>query len=110
MEKLRQIGAVTLLGLQTIPSRLGPALVIVIGMACTVGASVSILSMTTGFLQTMENTGRADRAIILSSGSNFEYASNISRPNSLTIADVRGIKRTADDKPIASAEILTGAT
>jgi putative ABC transport system permease protein len=107
MSAFRQIGAVTLIGLRNIPARLGPSLVIVVGMACVVGVFISILSMSTGFIRSVENTGRADRAIVLSQGSLFEYASFISRDNALTIADAPGIAKTSDGKPIVSADALS---
>ena len=107
MDILKQIVAVTRMGLSTIPQRLGPSLVVVIGMACAVGALVSVLSMSTGFMQTATSTARTDRAIILSEGAQFEGGSTISRANAVTIADAPGIKKTADGKPIMSAEIFT---
>ena len=105
--RFRQIVAVTALGLRTIPERLGPSLVIVIGMALVVGVTISILSMSVGFMRTVNNTGRIDRAIVLSRGSQFEFASALSRDNALTIADAPGIKLAADGKPIVSAEYLS---
>jgi putative ABC transport system permease protein len=42
---LRQIASVTRISLRAIPQRLGPSLVVVVGMACVVAVTVSILSM-----------------------------------------------------------------
>jgi putative ABC transport system permease protein len=95
------------MGLRTIPDRLGPSLVIVIGMALVVAVTISILSMSVGFMRTVNNTGRTDRAIVLSHGSQFEFASSLSRENVLTIADAPGIKLAGDGKPIVSADYLT---
>jgi putative ABC transport system permease protein len=106
MNAIRQIAAVTLMGLREIPNRLGASSVVVVCMACVVGVVISILSMSTGFMQTIDNTGRADRAIVLSQGSLYQFASSISRNNALTIADAPGIKKTRDGKPIVSAEAL----
>jgi putative ABC transport system permease protein len=105
--RFRQIVAVTALGLRTIPDRLGPSLVIVVGMALVVGVTISILSMSVGFMRTVNNSGRIDRAIVLSHDSQFEFASALSRENALTIADSPGIKLGGDGKPIISAEYLT---
>jgi putative ABC transport system permease protein len=104
---IRQIVAVTAMGLRAIPHRVGASLVIVIGMALVVCVTISILSMSVGFMRTVHNTGRIDRAIVLSHGSQFEFASAISRDNMLTIADAPGIKIGGDGKPIVSAEYLT---
>ena len=107
LERLRQIVAVTAMGLRAIPERVGASLVIVIGMALVVAVTISILSMSVGFMRTVQNTGRIDRAIVLSHGSQFESASALSRDNVLTIADAPGIKTAGDGKPILSAEYLT---
>lgn len=104
---IRQIVAVTAMGLRAIPDRVGASLVIVIGMALVVGVTISILSMSVGFMRTVHNTGRIDRAIVLSRGSQYESGSAISRDNMLTIADAPGIKFGGDGKPIVSAEYLT---
>jgi putative ABC transport system permease protein len=106
MTSLRQLAAVTLLGLRTIPDRLGASLVVVVGMACVVGVFISILSMSTGYMQIVAKTGHNDRAMVLSQGSLFEYVSFISRGNALTIADAAGVKKTADGKPIVSPDSL----
>ncbi len=92
------------LGLRTIPSRKGASLVIVIGMACAVGALVSIQSMSAGLNRQLNNNGRADRALVLSRNAVFEFPSAIAAEDVPTITDAPGIKRTPDGKPIASAE------
>jgi putative ABC transport system permease protein len=107
MSALRQILAVTSIGLRALPRRLGPSLVVVVGMACVVAVTISILSMSTGFMRTVHSAGRPDRVIVLSHNSQYEFASSISRENALTIADAPGVKRAADGKPIVSAEALT---
>jgi putative ABC transport system permease protein len=107
MRALRQIIAVTSIGLRAIPQRPGASLVVVVGMACVVAVTISILSMSTGFMRTIHNSGRSDRVIVLSHNAQFEGASSISRENVLTIADAPGVKRAADGKPIVSADALT---
>jgi len=106
MRALEQIAAVTLLGLRTIPNRLGASLVVVVGIACVVGVFISILSISAGYMETIAKTGRGDRAIVMSEGSLFEYGSFISRANALTIADAPGIKKTEGGRPIASADTM----
>lgn len=106
MNAIRQVVAVTLIGLRAIPQRLGPSLVIVVGMASVVAVTISILSMATGFMRTVNSAGRADRALVLSRNSNFENASSISRDNVPIIADAPGVRRGTDGKPIISAETL----
>ena len=107
LRQIRPILAVTAMGLRAIPDRLGASLVIVIGMALVVAVTTSILSMSMGFMRSVHNTGRIDRAIVLSHGSQYEFASELSRGNVLTITDAPGIKIGVDGKPIVSAEYLT---
>ena len=76
-------------------------------MACVVAVTISILSMATGFMRTINSTGRADRALVMSRNAQFENASSLSRENVLKIADAPGVRRTAEGKAIASAEALT---
>ncbi len=107
MNAVRQIIAVTMIGLRAIPQRLGASLVIVVGMAGVVAVTISILSMSTGFMRTIHNSGRPDRVIVLSHNSQYEFGSSITRENALTIADAPGVKLAADGKPIVSAEALS---
>jgi putative ABC transport system permease protein len=106
MNAVRQILAVTAIGLRAIPQRLGPSLVVVVGMACVVAVSISILSMSTGFMRTVGSTGRADRALVLSRNSQYEGASSITRENVPVIADGPGIRKAADGKPIVSTDYM----
>jgi putative ABC transport system permease protein len=106
MSALRQIGAVTAMSLRSLPQRLGTSSVIVIGIAGVVAVVVSVLAMATGFQHTVANTGQADRALVLRGGSDSELASSVSRENVLTIMDAPGVRRNADGKPVASAEVV----
>jgi putative ABC transport system permease protein len=104
---LSQITSISAMNLRSVPQRLGTSFVIIIGIAGVVAVLLSVLAMATGVMQTIANTGRADRAIILRGGSNAELSSVLSRDNATTIMDAPGVKRDADGKPIASAESLT---
>lgn len=102
----KQTAAVTAMNLRSIPQRIGTSWVIVIGIAVTVAVLVSVLAMVAGFSKTLANTGRPDRAIVLRGGSVAELSSTISRDNTITIMDAPGVKKDADGKPIASAEMV----
>lgn len=106
MQALRQIVAVTSMNLRTIPARLGSSLVVVIGMACAVGALVSILSMSAGFVRTMTATGSPNRAIILSDGALGEWGSTISRETVNTVTDMPGVKNDPVFKRVVSADYV----
>ena len=106
MSAIRQILAVSAIGLRAIPQRPGPSLVVIVGMASVVAVTISILSMSTGFMRTVATSGRPDRALVLSRNAQFEGASAITRDDLPAIADAPGIKRAADGKPLLSAEAL----
>lgn len=106
MRALKQIAAVTLMNLRSVPQRLGASSVIVIGIAGVVGVLVSILAMVGGLSQMTSSSARADRAIVVSTGAAFETLSNLTREATETIFDAPGIKHGADGKPLASAEAL----
>jgi putative ABC transport system permease protein len=103
---LRQIIAVTLLSLRSIPQRLGSSLVIVVGMAAVVAVVISVLSMSSGFLESVNKTGRADRAIVTSSGAVTESLSTLPREAIQVIMNAPGVKRSRDGKAIASADVF----
>ncbi len=105
MNAARQIAAVTWMGLSTIPQRRGAALVIVLGMACAVGAFISILTLSSGLMATIAGTGRDDRAVVLSRGSQWEFASSLTKANAVTIADAPGVV-SRGGAAIVSAEAL----
>ncbi|HEY0745297.1 MAG TPA: ABC transporter permease [Steroidobacteraceae bacterium] len=106
MSVLKQIASVTLMNIRSVPQRLGASAVIVIGIAGVVGVLVSILAMVAGLSQMMSSTGRADRAIVVSTGASYETLSNLSRAAAQVIADAPGIKHGIDGEPLASAEAL----
>src|ERR1700733_6126469 len=98
MNAIRQIVAVTAISLRAIPQRLGASLVVVVGMACVVAVTISILSMSTGFMRTINSPGRPDRALVLSRNAQYEGASSITRDNVPVIADAPGIRKAVDGK------------
>ena len=106
MKSLRQFVAVVQLGLRAIPQRLGASLVIVVGMALVVAVTVSILSLSSGYVRMVHSSARPDRAIILSQGSQYEFASAIPRDSVMAIASAPGVILTPAGAPIVSAESL----
>jgi putative ABC transport system permease protein len=103
---MKQILAITWMSLRTIPSRWGSALVVVVGMACAVGALISILSMSAGYLRAMANTGSPSRAIILSDGALGEWGSTIAHDEAAILADMPGVAQDGAHRPIVSADYL----
>lgn len=103
---LGQTGTVTRLALSTLRNRTGASLVVVIGMACVVGALLSILSLSTGVMNVIGH-GHNDRAIVMSQGAQFEGASTIKRADLAAISDAPGVMKAADGRPAVSAEIFS---
>ncbi len=106
MKTIKQILSVTAMNFRSLPQRLGTSLVIVIGIAGVVAVLVSVLAMSTGMIQTIERSGRDDRAIVMRNGSTAEMQSAITRDSVRLIMEGEGIKRDDAGNPIASAEGL----
>src|SRR6266851_7929955 len=106
MRWLNQTAALTFIALRTIPQRLGASLVIVVGIAGVVGVLVSVLAMSEGFRHTLASTGRGDRVIMLRAGSDAEMSSGVERDQSTLLATLPGVARGADNRPLASAELV----
>src|SRR5262245_53631401 len=102
----RQIVAVTAMNLRSLPQRVAPSLVIVIGIAGVVGVLIAVLSLSRGLEHTLATTGRADRAIVLHTDANSEVVSVLTRDAVLKVMDAPGVLHNADSKAVASAEML----
>jgi putative ABC transport system permease protein len=106
MRTMTQIAQITLVNLRTVPQRLGTSLVIVIGIAGVVGVLVSVLAMADGFRHTLASTGRPERVIVLRAGSDSEVSSGVPRDQAVLLANLPGIRRDAQGRPLASAEVV----
>lgn len=101
---LKQIASITALGLRSIPDRIGPSLVIVVGLAGVVAVFTALLAMASGFSATLESAGRKDVALVLRGGSQAELNSGISREQGTIIKQAAGVVKGPDGQPVASAE------
>lgn len=99
-----QIVEITLMNLRTIPQRLGPSLVAIIGVAGVVGVLVAVLSMARGFEYTLQAGGAEDNVIVMRSGSSSELDSSISGEQVNIIEQAPGLLRD-DGRGIVSAEV-----
>jgi len=106
MRWLTQVVEITFLNLRTIPQRLGPSLVVVVGIAGVVGVLVSVMAMSEGFRHTLASTGRNDRVIMLRAGSDAEMSSGVQRDQAALLAALPGVARDAEGRPLASAELV----
>jgi putative ABC transport system permease protein len=106
MNALRQIAAVSLMNLRSLPHRIGASSVVVIGIAGVVAVLVSVLAMSTGLVKTLQSAGPANRVIVVSTGSNSELLSSLTAAEILAVGDSAGIAKSADGHKLASPETL----
>jgi putative ABC transport system permease protein len=90
---MKQILAVTLLNLRTVPQRLGSSAVAIVGIAGVVVVLVAVLSIAEGFQAVMQGTGSPDRALIMRSGADSEMTSGLGGPDVDIIKQAPGIVR-----------------
>ncbi|WP_035612197.1 ABC transporter permease [Haloferula sp. BvORR071] len=105
MSGLRQVIAVALFNLRSIPERKGSALTAVIGIAGVVGVLVGVLAISEGFRSTMTNAASPQVAVVLREGAENEMSSGLSREITRIVADAPGIARNASG-PLTSAELF----
>lgn len=104
---LKQAFAITGVNLKSIPERWASSLVIIIGLAGVVAVFSALLAMAAGFQSTLAATGSADSAIVLRGGSSgAELNSALLRDDTTLIKLAPGIRKGADGKPLASAEMI----
>jgi putative ABC transport system permease protein len=102
---LRQIAAVTLLNIKSLPSRLWSSLVIVVGMTAVIAVLISMLCFSTGYVEAEMKAGDPGRALILANGLELEDASRLSREQVSTILDAPGIRKDVDGAPLGEGEL-----
>src|SRR6185437_399560 len=109
MNPLRQALVATRLALSTLPGRLGPALVTVIGVATVVAVMTSILAIGAGVRRFVDVTDQPERAVVLSAYSPSEYAGAFTPADVAMIAEAPGIRRMPDGhamvQPLAAAPV-----
>jgi putative ABC transport system permease protein len=105
----RQARSVALVGLATLPQRLGSTAVIVIGIAGVVGVLVALLAMAEGYGQTLRATGSTDTAIVMRGASASEVMSVLDHNSVTLVPQAPGVARDAKGDPIASPELVVAA-
>ncbi len=106
----RQAWSVTGLGIATVPQRLGPASVVVVGIAGVVGVLVALFAMAQGFQATLAQTGNDGTAIVLRANSQTELNSVLDHDATTIIAGEPQVARDARGRPIASPELVVVAS
>jgi putative ABC transport system permease protein len=106
MSTLTQTREIVLMNLRSIPDRLAPSLVIVIGIAGVVAVMVALLSMSSGLDRTLGDTGRDDQLVITRGGSQGELSSFLTVGSMTLIKQEPSIARNAEGQPLASGELI----
>ncbi|HUF48881.1 MAG TPA: ABC transporter permease [Vicinamibacterales bacterium] len=101
---MKQIIAVTLLNLRTIPQRLASSAVAIVGIAGVVVVLVAVLSIAEGFQAVLQGTGTPDRAIVMRGGADSEMTSGLGGPDVDVIRQAPGIARDGQ-MTMASGEL-----
>jgi putative ABC transport system permease protein len=104
---LRQIAAVSVMSLRSIPQRLGASVVVVIGIAAVVGVLVSVFTMAGSLTGSLLAVGSADRAIVLRRGASFEGESMLPLDTAPIVASAPGVARTAEGRSALTADVVT---
>ncbi|MBB3226086.1 putative ABC transport system permease protein [Luteibacter sp. Sphag1AF] len=105
----RQTASVTRVGLSTLRDRIGSSSVVVIGIAGVVGVLVAMLAMSEGFSATLQSAGNDRSAIVLRGGSQAELNSVMDRDSANVVMEAPGVRKDAQGKPLASAELVVVA-
>ncbi len=106
MKLTTQLLAVSSISLRSLPSRAASSLVIVIGTMGVVFVLLSVLAFSTGLADSLNATGRADRAIVLHQQAANEIGSSLAHDSVATILDAPGIAKDSAHRAIASAEAI----
>ena len=101
---ISQTLAVILLGVRTIPRRLGSSAVAVIGVAGVVIVFVAVLSIAEGFRAAVADAGSPENALVMRSGADSEMTSGLGGPEADLIKQAPGLLRDGN-RPVASAEL-----
>ncbi|VAV96596.1 ABC-type antimicrobial peptide transport system, permease component, partial [hydrothermal vent metagenome] len=102
---LKQIIALTLMNIRSIPQRWGMSLATVISVALVVGVLLAFMAMANGFIATMSGSGATDVAMILRKGAQAELNSGISGSQLRLIREAPGLYRDKNGDTVVSAEL-----
>ncbi|MED5548794.1 MAG: ABC transporter permease [Pseudomonadota bacterium] len=101
----KQIGAVTMINLRSIPQRAGLSLATIISIALVTGVLLGFLAMSNGFRATLQGTGSENVAVALRAGSQAELNSGLSSEDVRLIEEAPGVARDAEGRPLVSGEL-----
>ena len=99
----RQIRVLLEMSLGALKTRLGPVLVVILGIACVVGVLISTLSIGASFRDLATKGTRPDRMIVTSAG---DRGGAMKRDTVLALSSLDGLKRGADGKALVSGVLF----
>src|SRR5215471_12914236 len=102
---LLQVVAVTLMNIKSLPQRMWLSLSTIVAVALVVVVLLAFLAMGNGFQRTLASSGSPDVAVVLRGGSRSEVNSVVTRDQVRLVEEAPGVARTAEGKPLASAEL-----
>lgn len=105
MALLNQVAAVAAINLKSIPQRFWISASTVVAVALAVGVLLAFQAMSNGFQQTLRGSGAPDVAVLLRGGAGAEINSGVSRDQVRLVEEAPGVARTAEGKPLVSAEL-----
>ena len=100
MHPLTQVGVVTSLAIRTLPQRLGPALVTIIGIAAAVAVMTCILAISGGVRHFVAVNDQPDRAVLLPPNGGSEFAGAFTSADVAIVDGAPGVKRAPDGRPM----------
>jgi putative ABC transport system permease protein len=105
---IRQIFIVCGLNFRSMTQRFWQSMVIVVGLAATIGVMLSMLSLSAGMRDAYYKAGDPNRAIVVSKGADQEGQSAITRAMAPLISDAPGIAKDKDGRPLADRNLNMG--
>lgn len=103
---IAQLAVVAMLGVRTLPTRLGASVMTLVGIAGVVAALLVVLSIASGLDEVMVNSGARDAVVVMQAGSGGnEMASTLELPAARAILEAPGIRRHGEQLA-ASAEMF----
>lgn len=95
----RQILVLLLVACGGVRSRLGPMLVVIIGVACVVGVLISMLSMGTSLRSMATQGARPDRVIVTTGG---DHGGAMNQDTVLALSNLDAVERDGNGKPLSA--------
>ncbi len=105
MTMLKQVSALTVMSLKTIPDRPLGALVTITGVAAMVAVMTVLLALGAGLRSGASRNIGPDATVVVARGTASDYMGSISRDAVNIAAEARGVKKDARGRPIVTPSV-----